>query len=141
MTRWILCIATICIVGASVFLQWSIFAAEQQPKRYVVDRSAGNDNLYHCTLHIPNDLPVTTISLILKDRQDQKLGEALLGTIDTADEKIVPFFLNHELIKRSVVIVAIHPLDDDRHKQVKFVVGDQPAILKENGKAVTKPIE
>jgi len=135
-------LAAASLVVAAAILQWSAFAEEKLPKLYVVDRSVGKDDLYYCSVNIPSDVPVETIGLILKDRQDKKVGEALLGTIDTsATEKMATFFLNHELVKRSVVIVAIYPLDDDRHKQIKFIVGDEPAVLKKDGKTVQVKIE
>jgi hypothetical protein len=141
-TRWITCIATGCLVVAAAVLQWSVFADDDLPKLFVVDGSESNDGLFYCSVDIPKDSPVDSIALILKNREAKKVGEALLGTIEKAPgEKMAVFFLNREMVKHSVVHIHIHPIDDNRHKLLKIVVGEQPALRKKDGKTVRVPIE
>jgi len=114
---------------------------DSKPTLVVVDRSMTADGLYQCSLHLPKDYPIESIGLVLYDRKKSKSGEALLATTPTPAGKVAFFFLNHELVKHSVLHVHAYPLDDERHTQLKFVVGDRPAVRKENGKTIEVPIE
>lgn len=140
MTCCRLLIATVCwlVISASSMG----LAAEGGPKLGVVDRSESKDGLYHCTVLIPKDLPVQTVGIELYDRQKAKMGSLVLEVFDTwPDQRAVPFTLSHELIKNSVVVVEIHPPDDERHEFVKLVIGDRPALRKRDGKTIEVPIE
>jgi hypothetical protein len=113
----------------------------EEPTLTVVDRSMTRDGLYQCTIHMPKDYPADTIVLALYDRKKSKCGEASMATIPTPAGKVCVFVLNHELVKHSVVHVHVYPPDDDRHKQLKFVIGDRHAARKEGSKTVEVPIE
>lgn len=114
---------------------------EKEPTLVVVDRSMTSDGLYQCSLHLPKDYPIEQIGLVLYDRTKKKNGEAMLATIPTPAGNVAFFFLNHELVKHSVLHVHAYPLDDERQTQLKFVVGDRLAVRKVNGKTVEVPIE
>lgn len=117
-------------------------ADEDQPTLVVVDRSLDKDGLYQCTLFLPKDHPVDSLVLILYDRDRKKCGEVSLASPTPFNSrKIVFFMLNHEMVKHSVLQLHSHPLDDERHMLTKFVVGEQGAVRKENGKTVKISIE
>jgi hypothetical protein len=118
-----------------------LHAEQREPTLTVVDRSMTHDGLYQCTIHMPKDYPADTIVLALYDRKKTKCGETSMATIPTPTGKICFFVLNHELVKHSVVHLHTYPLGDDRHKQLKFVVGDRHAVRKEGSKTIEVPIE
>jgi len=81
---------------------------------------------------------VEVIGLVLKDRQGNKVGDMGLATIETSPtEKMAPFFLNHELIKNSFIVIQY----SDERPNVKLVTGDQRAIRKIDGKTTQVHIE
>ena len=133
--------ASFVAVLVSVATGFSLYARAEEaaPKLVIVDRSVTKNDLYTCTLEIPKSLSFDMVVLTLKDRKGVKVGEVSLGTMDLPKGKLSAFFLNHELVKNSVVVIAL-PLDDPR-ENIKFVVGDQGALIKKDGKTVTVPIE
>jgi hypothetical protein len=117
---------------------WHLHAQEKSPQLFIVDRSESKDGLYYCSLNFTSTDRLETIGLILKDRQGNKMGDMLLGTIDTSPtEKMAAFFLNHELIKNSLVLIMF----TGERPNMKFVVGEHQAIRKRDGRAVQIPIE
>jgi hypothetical protein len=114
------------------------YVQNKAPELIVVDRSVSDDNLYYCSVNFLKTDPVETIGLVLKDRQGNKAGDMLLGTIDTsATEKMAAFFLNHELIKNSFVLIQF----SDERPNAKIVVGEQRAVQKIDGKTTQIAIE
>lgn len=108
----------------------------------VVDRSMSRDLLYSCEVLLPKDTPLESAALVMYDRNRKKVGEALLGTGPTlGDGRVLRFELNHDLVKHSVVHVHLYPPRDDRHEQLRFVVGERSAWKKEGDKKVEVKIE
>lgn len=117
---------------------WRLYAQDTLPQLMIVDRTESQDGLYYCSINYLKTDPVETVGLILKNRQGEKVGDMLLGTIDTSDtERMAAVFLNHELIKNSLALITF---SDDR-PNLKLVFGEQRAIRKQDGKAVQVPIE
>jgi hypothetical protein len=108
----------------------------------VVDRSMSKDLLYVCNIHIPKDVPVQAAALIMYDRKRNKVAEVPLAIYPTLrGERGTSFFLNHEMVKFSVVEVHIYPPDDDRHERIRFIVGERPAYRKEGEERVEVKID
>ena len=115
---------------------------ENRPTLVVIDRSMHKDGLYQCTLHLAADYPVDSMSLVLYDRKKSKNGEVLLASpIKSIHGNITFFFLNHELVKNSVLTLHTYPPDDERHTAVKFVIGERAAVKTESGQRVEVPIQ
>jgi hypothetical protein len=111
-------------------------------KLIVVDRSMSKDSLYFCNLHVPKDVPVELAGLVMYDRKREKVGEVMLGLRPEITEgQVGHFWLNHELVKFSVVLVHLYPPTDDRHEELRFVVGERSAWKKEGDKKVEVKIE
>jgi hypothetical protein len=122
---------------------WCLSAsADEEPRLEVVDRSMNKDGLYHCVVSIPKGVPADTVGVVLYDRQKKKMGLLMLDVFDTfPDESVAPFWLSHELIKHSVVTIGIYPLNDDRHRQITYVIGERSAVRKQDGTRTEVPIE
>lgn len=131
------CASVLAIAVAGPCL-WNLYGQDKSPQLTIVDRSESKDGLYYCSVSFSNADAIETIGLVLKDRRGDKCGDMLLGTIDTSpSERLAAFFLNHELIKNSFVLIQY----SDERPNVKLVVGENQAIRKRNGKPVQVPIE
>jgi hypothetical protein len=131
-----------CLITLTTFASGSfigcLLAQDKSPQLFIVDRSESKDGRYYCSVNFKKSDPVETIGLILKDRKGIKFGDMGLATIDTSPtERMAPFFLNHELIKNSVVLVTF---SDDR-ANMKFIVGENQSLRRRDGKLIQVPIE
>ena len=113
-----------------------------KPTLIVLDRSMSKNGQYQCMLHLPKDYPVESMAITLYDRNKNKSGEFLLAPPSPSLRgKIAVFYLNHELVKHSVLHLQPYPPEDERHTQLNFVIGENAAFRMEDGKKLEVPIE